>query len=78
MGLSPRTARRAVRELDRRALRFARVMHRVDAADPHRYDLVIDTESMGIEIATEMIVRAVEVGRPPVQPGPKYVTDVEL
>lgn len=64
MGLSPRTARRAVRELDRRSRKFARVMYRVDADDPHQYDLVLDTHSLGLSIATEILVRAIEAGQP--------------
>jgi cytidylate kinase len=65
MGVSVRTARRAARDLDRRRAYFDRTMHRMDAADPHNYDLVLDSGSLGIEIATAVIVRAVEAGRPP-------------
>jgi cytidylate kinase len=64
MGVSVRTARRAARDMDRRSLKFARVMYHVDAADPHNYDLVLDSHSLGLNIATELIVRAVEAGRP--------------
>jgi cytidylate kinase len=64
MGVSARTARRAARDLDRRTLKFARVMYHVDAADPHHYDLVLDSHSLGLNIAAELIVRAVEAGRP--------------
>ena len=63
-GVSPRTARRLARDLDRRRRKFARTMFHVDDADPHAYDLVIDTESIGLPIACELIVRAVEAGRP--------------
>jgi cytidylate kinase len=65
MGVSLRTARRAARELDARFLKFARTMYRVNAADPHHYDLVLDTSSLGLPIATEVLVRAVEAGLPP-------------
>jgi cytidylate kinase len=65
MGVSVRTARRAARDLDNRRLRFARTMYHVDAADPHHYDMVVDSASLGIEIAAEVIVRAVEAGMPP-------------
>ena len=65
LGVSARTARRAARDLDRRHDRFARTMYRVDPADPHRYDLVLDTDSLGLTIAVELIVRAVEAGQPP-------------
>jgi cytidylate kinase len=64
MGVSVRTARRAAKDLDRRSLKFARTMFRADAADPHHYDLVLDSQSLGLTIATEVIVRAVETGRP--------------
>ncbi len=62
MGVSSRTARRAARDLDRRHNRFARTMYRVDPADPHHYDLVLDTASLGLTLATEILIRAVEVG----------------
>lgn len=78
MGLTTRTARRAVRELDRRSRKFVKVMYRVDANDPHQYDLVLDTHSLGIDLAAEVLVRAVEAGQPSVAPGPKYVSGVEL
>jgi cytidylate kinase len=71
MGLTPRTARRAARDLDARSARFVRTMYRVDANDPHQYDLVLDSHSLGLEITSEVIVRAVEAGSPPKwsQPG---------
>jgi cytidylate kinase len=64
MGVSVRTARRAARDLDRRAEKFVRTLHRVDVNDPHQYDIVLDSESLGLSIAAELIVRAVELGRP--------------
>lgn len=64
MGVSYRTARRAARDLDHRAARFAKVMYRVNAADPHHYDLVLDSHSLGIEIAAHVLVEAVRGGRP--------------
>ncbi|MEO6811506.1 MAG: cytidylate kinase-like family protein [Isosphaeraceae bacterium] len=64
MGVSLRTARRAAKDLDRRSLKFARTMFRADASDPHHYDLVLDSQSLGLTIATEVVVRAVEAGRP--------------
>lgn len=86
MGVSHRTARRAARELDRRRAGFVRTMYRVDAADPSRYDLVLDTDSLGLPMAAELIVRAIEFGRPaasplpfatlgPARPGPETDTD---
>ena len=62
MGLTPRTAKRAARDLDARSARFVRTMYRADATDPHHYDLVLDSHSLGLEIASELIVRAVEAG----------------
>ncbi len=64
MGVSVRTARRAARDLDRRRAQFDRTMHRMASADPHNYDLVLDSQSLGLDIAVEMIVKAVEAGRP--------------
>jgi cytidylate kinase len=65
MGVSIRTARRAARELDRRRNQFDRALHRVDPTDPHFHDLVLDSNSLGLTIAAEVIVRAVELGLPP-------------
>jgi cytidylate kinase len=75
LGVMNRTARRAARELDRRRAQFTRVMHRVDENDAHNYDLVVDSDSLGLSMAADLIVRAVEVGRPPIArplpfPGP--------
>lgn len=64
MGVSVRTARRAARDLDRRRLQFDRTMHRAQGNDPHNYDMVLESHSLGLDIATEVIVRAVELGRP--------------
>jgi hypothetical protein len=74
MGVSVRTARRAARDLDRRRAQFNRTMHRADPTDPHKFDMVLDTASLGLEIAVELVVRAVEVGRPaslPAKPAPR-------
>ncbi len=64
MGVSVRTARRAARDLDRRRTQFERTMYRADPNEPHQYDLVIDSNSLGVAIAAEVIVRAVEAGQP--------------
>src|SRR3954447_11912306 len=64
MGVSVRTARRAARDLDRRRTQFDRTMHRMTSADPHNYDMVLDSYSMGLDITAEVIIRAVEAGRP--------------
>ena len=63
MGVSLRTARRAAQDLDERSRRFVRTLYRADISDPHQYDLVLDSHSLGPEIATEVIVRAIEAGR---------------
>ena len=68
MGVSVRTARRAARDLDRRRNQFERTMYRVDANDPHNYDVVLESHSLGVAIAAEMIIRAVEAGQPRVKP----------
>jgi cytidylate kinase len=64
MGVSVRTARRAARDLDRRRSQFDRTMHRMVSADPHNYDMVLDSHSVGLDIAVEVIARAVQAGRP--------------
>jgi cytidylate kinase len=65
MGVSTRTARRAATDLDRRRTHFVRTMHRFDANDPHNYDLVLDSRSLGLPIVAEILVRTVEAGRVP-------------
>ena len=50
MGVSVRTARRAARDLDRRRAQFDRTMHRADPNDPHHFDLVLETASLGLDI----------------------------
>jgi cytidylate kinase len=64
MGVSLRTARRAARDLDRRRAQFDRTMHRVRVNDPHYFDMVLDTDSLSLEITAEIIVHAVVVGSP--------------
>jgi cytidylate kinase len=71
MGVSVRTARRAARDLDRRYNQFDRTMHRVDPTDPHQFDLVLDSNSLGLTIAAEVIVRAVKLGLPKVHKLPE-------
>jgi cytidylate kinase len=64
MGVSVRTARRAAKDLDARRAAFDRTMHRMNSNDPHNYDIVLDSNSLGLEIAAEVIFRAVDAGRP--------------
>jgi cytidylate kinase len=63
-GIGPRTARRAARDQDARFLRFARVMHRVNAADPHQYDMVLDSHSLGLNMCADLLVKTIESGIP--------------
>ena len=63
MGVSIRTARRAAIDLDRRRVHFVRTMHRFDANDPHNYDLVLDSESLGLPVVIEVLVATIEAGR---------------
>lgn len=67
MGVSARTARRMAQDLDRRRNRFAHLQLGVDARAVASYDLVLDSNSLGERIATEVIVRAVECGQPEVE-----------
>lgn len=64
LGVSARTARRAARDLDRRSARFIRALHRSDPNDPHVYDVVLDTHSLGLSITVDVLATAVESGRP--------------
>jgi cytidylate kinase len=64
MGVSVRTARRAARDLDRRRLQFDRTMYRARSNDPHNFDMVLDSHSLGLEIASDCVAHAVVVGRP--------------
>ncbi len=64
MGVSVRTARRAAKDLDARRAAFDRTMHRMNSVDPHNYDMVLDTQSLGLDIAAEVIFRAIDAGRP--------------
>ena len=70
MGVSARTARRAASDLDRRRAHFVRTMHRIVEDDAHNYDLVLDSHSLGLPIAAELIVRTIEAGRVPPASGP--------
>jgi cytidylate kinase len=64
MGVSFRTARRAARDIDKRRAHFERTMYRVDSNNPHNYDLVLDSNSLGLSISAEVLIRAIEAGRP--------------
>jgi hypothetical protein len=64
MQVSVRTARRAARDLDRRRIHFDRTMHRADATAPNNFDIVLDSDSLGLDLAAQLIVHAVEAGMP--------------
>jgi cytidylate kinase len=70
MGVSQRTARKAAIERDRRAAKFVKTLHRVDIDDAHQYDLVLDSQSLGLTIASELIVLAVRLGFPTQEAAP--------
>jgi cytidylate kinase len=64
MGVSVRTAKRAARDLDRRRTHFERTMYRIDPNDPHNYDIVLDSHSLGLPIAAEILISAILAGQP--------------
>ena len=39
-------------------------MHRANPNDPHNFDLVLNTDGLGLEIAAEVVISAVRAGRP--------------
>jgi cytidylate kinase len=57
-GLDASNAKRFLDETDRGRHEFAMRFFRQDIADPHIYDLVINTERIGFERAAELIVSA--------------------
>ncbi len=63
MGVSVRTARRAARDLDRRRVQFDRTMHRANSSDPHSYDLVLESHSLGLESSAMLVAHLVRAGR---------------
>jgi cytidylate kinase len=78
MQVSVRTARRAARDLDRRRIQFDRTMHRADATDPHNFDIVLDSDSLGLDLAAQLIVNAVEAGMPGKPPAGERGLEGEL
>ena len=55
-------------------------MYRVDSTDPHNYDLVLDSNSLGLPVAVEVLVRAIEAGRPllKIEAGAGPVTTIDV
>src|SRR5262249_17904874 len=64
MGASAPTARPAAPGPDPGRLPFDRTMHRARSSDPHTFDRVLSSESLGLELAAEILVHGVEVGHP--------------
>ena len=58
-GAPPAKARDAVRESDRQRASFMRAMTGADWTDARRYDLSIDTSTLGIEAATDLVLQTV-------------------
>ena len=58
-GTTPAKARDAVRESDRQRASFMRALTGADWTDARQYDLSIDTSTLGIEAATELVLQAV-------------------
>ena len=58
--LSSDDARRRVTETDENRLGFIVKHFHKDVADPHFYDLVVDSSALGEDATTELIVRALE------------------
>ena len=59
MGVSPRTARRAARELDRRRAQFDRTMHRANPTTRTTSTWCSIPTALGLEIAAEIVTSAV-------------------
>ncbi len=57
-GISEQEARKLVRELDKGRRDFVQHFFRRDVADPHYYDIVLNTERLGPETAVEIILDA--------------------
>jgi cytidylate kinase len=62
--LSQADARRFMREIDQGRREFVQRFFHHDITDPHLYDLVINTERMGIAGAAAEIVAAVQIEQP--------------
>jgi hypothetical protein len=60
-GVTGFDARDVVRQSDRRRAAFSRQFHGEDWLDPRRYDLVVNTDSVNVEAAAEIIVQAARV-----------------
>jgi cytidylate kinase len=57
-GMAAAEAQRFLRETDQDRLEFGKRFFQHDVTDPHLYDLVVNTERLGMEGAAELIVSA--------------------
>ncbi len=62
--LSEADARRYMQEVDRGRREFVQRFFHHDITDPHLYDLVINTEGLGIEGSAEEIIAAICLAKP--------------
>jgi len=60
-GLDPRAAGDQLDEIDASRADFVRRHFHTDAADPHHYDMVVDASRFGIDDATDLLCRALEL-----------------
>ena len=65
MGVSHRTARRMIRDLDRRRNQFDWAIYRKDSHDPHNYHMTLDSAALGIPMCADVIMLAIVRGFPP-------------
>jgi cytidylate kinase len=77
MGVSPRTAKRAARDLDRRRKQFDWALYRKDSDDPHHYHMTLDTNALGLSLCSDMITLAVLKGIPAGQSSGGRVVNIE-
>jgi cytidylate kinase len=56
--LTPQEAERHMIETDSQRKKFMRDYFRRDSADPHEYDIVLDSTALGEECCADLIVRA--------------------
>lgn len=78
LGVSVRTARQAAIDLDRRRDRFARLQLNVDPHDPHHYDLALNSLTLGLDLAAQLIVNAIEAGAASAQSRTQEPATLEL
>lgn len=77
MGVTPRTAKRAARDLDRRRKQFDWALYRKDSDDPHHYHMTLDTTTLGIALCVDVITLAVVRGIPAGQSSANRVVNID-